>query len=130
MYLIVAIDYYTKWIEAEPLASVSLSNCRKFMWRQVITRFGIPEIVISDNGMQFTDRKFAKFLTGLGIKQKFSSVEHPQTNGQVESTNKNSLLGLKKRLDSKKAHGPTSSPRFSGPTEQPSKAPQEKPPSA
>ncbi|XP_072052127.1 uncharacterized protein [Arachis hypogaea] len=46
----VAIDYYTKWIESEPLASISSSNCRKFMWRQVITRFGIPETVVSDNG--------------------------------------------------------------------------------
>ncbi|XP_025661750.1 uncharacterized protein [Arachis hypogaea] len=68
----------------------------------VITRFGIPEVVISDNGMQFTDKKFAEFLTGLGIKQKFSSVEHPQTNGQVEAANKVVLLGLKKRLDNKK----------------------------
>nr|XP_025660945.1 uncharacterized protein K02A2.6-like [Arachis hypogaea] len=101
-YLIVAIDHYTKWIEAKPLATISSSNCRKFMWRQVITRFGIPEVVISDNGTQFTDKKFVKFLTGLGIKQKFSSVEHPQTNGQVESANKVILLGLKKRLDNKK----------------------------
>ncbi|XP_016173492.1 uncharacterized protein LOC107615997 [Arachis ipaensis] len=101
-YLIVAIDYYTKWIEAEPLASISSSNCRKFMWRQVITQFGIPEVVISDNRTQFTDKKFTEFLTGLRVKQKFSSVEHPQTNGQVESTNKVILLGLKKRLDNKK----------------------------
>ncbi|XP_020985712.1 uncharacterized protein LOC110274775 [Arachis duranensis] len=49
-YLIVAIDYYTKWVEAEPLAIISSSNCRKFMWRQVITQFGNPEIVISVNG--------------------------------------------------------------------------------
>nr|XP_025617051.1 uncharacterized protein LOC112709377 [Arachis hypogaea] len=101
-YLIVAIDYYTKWIEAEPLASISSSNCRKFMWRQVITRFGIPEVVISDNGTQFTDKKFTEFLTGLGIKQRFSSIEHPQTNGQVGSANKIILQGLKKRLDGKK----------------------------
>ncbi|XP_057756294.1 uncharacterized protein LOC130975523 [Arachis stenosperma] len=101
-YLIVAIDYYTKWIEAKPLASISSSNCRKFMWRQVITRFGIPEVIISDNGTQFTDKKFMEFLNGLGIRQRFSSVEHPQTNGQVESANKVILSGLKKRLDSKK----------------------------
>ncbi|XP_057739838.1 uncharacterized protein LOC130956919 [Arachis stenosperma] len=88
--------------EAEPLASISSSNCKKFMWRQVITRFGIPEAVISNNRTQFTDKKFTEFLTGLGIKQKFSSVEHPQTNGQVESANKIILLGLKKRLDNKK----------------------------
>ncbi|XP_020963402.1 uncharacterized protein LOC110265013 [Arachis ipaensis] len=101
-YLIVAVDYYTKWIEAEPLATISSSNCKKFMWRQVITRFGIAEVVISDNGTQFTDKKFVEFLAGLGIKQKFSSIEHPQTNGQVESANKIILLGLKKRLDNKK----------------------------
>ncbi|XP_020963855.1 uncharacterized protein LOC110265278 [Arachis ipaensis] len=81
-YLIVAIDYYTKWVEAEPFASISLANCQKFMWRNVIARFGIPEVVISDNGTQFADKRFGKFLAGLGIKQKFSSVEHPQTNGQ------------------------------------------------
>ncbi|XP_072056355.1 uncharacterized protein [Arachis hypogaea] len=101
-YLIVAIDYYTKWIEAEPLASISSAHCRKFMWRQVITRFGIPEVVISDNGAQFTDKKFTGFLNGLGIRQKFSSVEHPRTNGQVESANKVILSGLKRRLDNKK----------------------------
>ncbi|XP_025664415.1 uncharacterized protein [Arachis hypogaea] len=56
-YLIVAIDYFTKWVEAEPLASISATNCQKFMWKQVVTRFGIPEAVISDNGTQFTDKK-------------------------------------------------------------------------
>ncbi|XP_016199824.1 uncharacterized protein LOC107640836 [Arachis ipaensis] len=101
-YLIVTVDYYTKWIEAELLATISSSNCKKFMWRQVITWFGIPEVIISDNGTQFTDKNFVEFLAGLGIKQKFSSVEHPQTNGQVESANKVILLGLKKRLDNKK----------------------------
>ncbi|XP_072054308.1 uncharacterized protein [Arachis hypogaea] len=57
-YLIVAIDYYTKWVEAEPLASISEANCQKFMWKQVVTRFGILEAVISDNATQFTDKKF------------------------------------------------------------------------
>ncbi|XP_025616506.1 uncharacterized protein [Arachis hypogaea] len=107
-YLIVAIDYYTKWIEAEPLASISSANYRKFMWRLVIARFGIPKVVILDNGTQFADKKFGEFLVGLGIKQKFSSVEHPQTNDQVEVANKVILQGLKKRLDQKRGHGRTS----------------------
>lgn len=101
-YLIVAIDYFTNWVEEEPLASISSANCRKFMWRQVISKFGIPEVVISDNGTLFVDKKFAKFLSGLGIKQKFSLVEHPESNGQVETTNKVILCGLKERLDQKK----------------------------
>ncbi|XP_016173360.1 uncharacterized protein LOC107615856 [Arachis ipaensis] len=89
-------------VEAEPLANILSVNCQKFMWRQMIPRFGIPEVVISDNGTQFTDKRFGEFLTGLVIKQRFSSVEHPQTNGQVEAVNKVSLQGLKKRLDQKK----------------------------
>ncbi|XP_016185482.1 uncharacterized protein K02A2.6-like [Arachis ipaensis] len=101
-YFIVAIDYYTKWVEAKPLASISSANCQKFMWRLVVTRFEIPETVISDNGTQFNDKKFKGFLAGLKIKQRFSSVEHPQTNGQVEAANKVILKGLKKRLQGKK----------------------------
>nr|XP_025647635.1 uncharacterized protein LOC112742611 [Arachis hypogaea] len=101
-YLIVAIDYYTKWIEPEPLSCITATQCRKFLWRQIITRFGIPEIVISDNGTQFTDKKFREFLEGLHVSHRFSSVEHPQTNGQVESTNKIIVKGLKKRLDEAK----------------------------
>ncbi|XP_057734342.1 uncharacterized protein LOC130949710 [Arachis stenosperma] len=50
----------------------------------------------------FTDKKFKEFLSGLGTKQKFSSVEHVQRNGQVESANKVILKGLKKRLEGKK----------------------------
>ncbi|XP_025640755.1 uncharacterized protein [Arachis hypogaea] len=101
-YLIVAIDYYTKWIEAEPLASITATQCRKFLWRQIITRIGIPEIVISDNGTQFADKKFREFLEGQRVSHRFSSVEHPQTNGQVESANKIIVKGLKKRLDETK----------------------------
>ncbi|XP_072081014.1 uncharacterized protein [Arachis hypogaea] len=61
-----------------------------------------PEVVISDNGTQFADKKFGEFLAGLGIKQMFLLVEHPQTNGQVEAANKVILQGLKRRLDHKK----------------------------
>ncbi|XP_025619006.1 uncharacterized protein [Arachis hypogaea] len=76
-YLIVAINYYTKWIEAEPLASITATQCRKFLWRQIITRFGIPEIVISEYRTQFADKMFREFLEGLHISHRFSSVKHP-----------------------------------------------------
>ncbi|XP_072077791.1 uncharacterized protein [Arachis hypogaea] len=126
-YLIVAIDYYTKWIEAEPLATISSSNCRKFMWRQVITRFGIPEVVISDNGTQFTDKKFVEFLAGLGIKQRFSSVEHPRQTEKSSPQTRSSYLASRSDWTVRKEHGITSSPRSSGPTIQPSSQQQEKP---
>ncbi|XP_072076557.1 uncharacterized protein [Arachis hypogaea] len=58
--------------------------------------------MMKDSKEFFIDKKFGEFLAYLGIKQKFSSVEHPQTNDQVEAANKIILLGLKKRLDKKK----------------------------
>ncbi|XP_016168008.1 uncharacterized protein LOC107610471 [Arachis ipaensis] len=94
-----AIELSQYDLQYEPRHAIKAQAMADFL---VITRFGIPEVVISDNGTQFTDKKFMEFLSGLGIKQKFSSVEHPQTNGQVEATNKVILLGLKKRLDNKK----------------------------
>ena len=55
-YLIAAIDYFTKWIEAEPLASITARKMKQFLWKNVICRFGIPRMIVSDNGTQFTDR--------------------------------------------------------------------------
>nr|KYP75181.1 Retrovirus-related Pol polyprotein from transposon 17.6 [Cajanus cajan] len=96
--LIVAVDLFTKWIEAEPLACISALQVQKFLWRNVITRFGVPHTLVTDNGLQFTDRKLNEFLAGLGVQHKFTSVEHPQTNGQAELANKVILVELKKRL--------------------------------
>ncbi|XP_019414570.1 PREDICTED: uncharacterized protein LOC109326333 [Lupinus angustifolius] len=105
-FLIVAVDYFTKWIEAEALATITSANIQKFTWRNIITRFGIPSAIVTDNGTQFANRKFQALLLGLHIKQHFTSVEHPQTNGQAEAANKVILKGLKKRLDESKANWP------------------------
>nr|KYP33532.1 Gypsy retrotransposon integrase-like protein 1 [Cajanus cajan] len=76
-FLLVAVDHFTKWIEAEAVATITASNVQKFFWKNVITRFGIPYALITDNGLQFTDRRFNEFLARLGIKHKMTSVEHP-----------------------------------------------------
>lgn len=54
--LIVAINYFTKWIAVEPLATITSKNCLKFFKRNMLTCFGIPEMVIIDNGTQFVDK--------------------------------------------------------------------------
>ncbi|XP_019434700.1 PREDICTED: uncharacterized protein K02A2.6-like [Lupinus angustifolius] len=92
-FLIVAIDYFTKWIEAEPLSSITTTNIRKFTWRNIITQIEIPTTIVNDNGTQFSDQKFGELLSSLHIKQHFTSVEHPQTNGQVEAANTVLLQG-------------------------------------
>nr|KYP66423.1 Gypsy retrotransposon integrase-like protein 1 [Cajanus cajan] len=101
-FLLVAVDYFTKWIEAELLVYISAANVWKFVWKNMVTRFGIPYAIVSDNGLQFTDKKLNSFLEGLGIRHRFTSVEHPQSNGQAEAANKVILTELKKRLGSAK----------------------------
>uniref|UniRef100_A0A2N9FJ95 Integrase catalytic domain-containing protein n=1 Tax=Fagus sylvatica TaxID=28930 RepID=A0A2N9FJ95_FAGSY len=101
-WLIVATDYFTKWVEAEPLARITDSESRKFVWKNIITRFGIPRCFISDNGTQFDSGPFKKYCSEFGIRNHFSSPAYPQGNGQAESSNKTILNGIKKRLEEAK----------------------------
>ena len=86
-FLVVGIDYFTKWVEAEGLATITKKNIRGFIWRCIICRFGIPKVLDSDNGMQFNDDSFRDFCSQLGIRNHYSSPAHLQANGQVEVTN-------------------------------------------
>ncbi|XP_072094212.1 uncharacterized protein [Arachis hypogaea] len=101
-YLVVAIDYFSKWIEAESLARITSFQMISFVWKYIICRYGIPRHVVTDNGRQFTDHNFKLFLQNLKIRQHFSSVEHPQSNGLAEAANKVILHALRKKLDEAK----------------------------
>ena len=93
-YLIIAIEYFTKWIEAEPVAQITAHKVQHFVWKNIVWRFGVPRRLISDNGTQFASHQLRNLCAEVGIKQVFASVEHPQTNGQVESANRVLLLSL------------------------------------
>ncbi|XP_071916083.1 uncharacterized protein [Coffea arabica] len=97
-YVVVAVDYFTKWVEAKPLKSITGAAVQKFFWKNVICRFGLPRVVISDNGRQFADNPFRAWCENLRITQHFTSVEHPQANGQAENFNRTLFHGLKTRL--------------------------------
>jgi len=95
-FLIVRIDYFTKWIEAKPLATIIAQQVQQFVWKDIIFQYGVPHTIITDNGRQFIDKELAKLYIGLGIKHITSSVEHPQTNGQAGAANKVILVELRK----------------------------------
>jgi hypothetical protein len=80
-FLIVATDYFTKWIEAEPLSHFWDVDAKRFLWNSVVTRFGIPWAIILDNGTQFESKLFKGFCSNLGIRNFFSSLAYPQANG-------------------------------------------------
>ena len=105
-FLLVAIDYFSKWIEAEPLATITTNQVQCFVWKNIIYRYGIPHTIITDNGHQFIDKGLADFYRNLKITHITSSIEHPQTNGQAEAANKILLGQLKKRLDGAKGKWP------------------------
>ncbi|GKC78538.1 reverse transcriptase domain-containing protein [Tanacetum coccineum] len=100
-FLIVAMDYFTKWIEAKPVATITGAQIKKFVWDNVVCRFGLPGEIVSDNGKQFRDNPFKDWCEKLSIRQCFASVKHPQTNGLVERANRSLGEGIKARLGEK-----------------------------
>ncbi|GJY79087.1 reverse transcriptase domain-containing protein [Tanacetum coccineum] len=97
-FLIVAMDYFTKWIEAKLVATITGAQVKKFVWDNVVCRFGLPREIVSDNGKQFRDNPFKDWCEKLSIRQCFASVKHPQTNGLVERANRSLGDGIKARL--------------------------------
>ncbi|XP_071740991.1 uncharacterized protein [Rutidosis leptorrhynchoides] len=97
-FILVAIDYFTKWVKAKPLAAITGKQIEKFVWEHIVCRFGVPQEIVSDNGKQFAEGIFLKFCKQLKIQQNFTSVYHPQGNGQVEVTNRDIIKGIEKRL--------------------------------
>ncbi|KAL5539207.1 hypothetical protein UlMin_044287 [Ulmus minor] len=101
-YAVVAIDYYTKWVEAEALAKITEQNVTTFIWKNIVCRFGVPRELVSDHGTQFENEKLQSICDRLGIIKVFSSPAHPKSNGQVEAVNKTIKQTLKKKLEKSK----------------------------
>ena len=86
-FLLVVIDYFTKWVEVEALAMITEAKVQNFVWKNIVCKFRIPRMIILDNGCQFDSHRFKSFCANLGIKNKYSSPGHPQANRQTEVTN-------------------------------------------
>ncbi|WKA13298.1 hypothetical protein VitviT2T_030614 [Vitis vinifera] len=101
-FLLVATDYFSKWVEAKAYTSIKDKDITKFVWKNIVYRFGIPQTIIVDNGPQFDSAAFRTFCSELKIKNLYSTPWYPQSNGQVEATNKTLLYALKKMLEQAK----------------------------
>ncbi|GJY45141.1 reverse transcriptase domain-containing protein [Tanacetum coccineum] len=97
-FLIVAMDYFTKWIEAKAMATITGNQVKKFVWDNIVCRFGLPGEIVSNNDKQFSDNPFKDWCEKFNIKQRFASVKHPQSNGLVERENRSLGEGIKARL--------------------------------
>jgi IS30 family transposase len=98
IFTVVAMDYFTKWVEAKALANITAPTIQKFFWQNIVCRFEVPRELTVDNGKQFDYYSFKEYYKNLGTHTKFLSVYHPQSNGGVERANGLIFSGIKKCL--------------------------------
>ena len=87
-YIVLAIDYFSRWIEAESFATLKAKQMAKFIEKSLICRYGVPHHIVTDNGVQF-QAETTELLQKYGIEHHKSSPYRPQANGAVEAANKN-----------------------------------------
>ena len=80
-WLLIGINYFTKWVEAEPLSNIRDVNAKKFVWKNIVTRFGISHTLISKNRLQFDNKAFRRYCCELGIRNRYSTSAYLQGNG-------------------------------------------------
>ena len=95
----VVVDYFTKWAETKPLATISSRKVQDFLWEAIICRYDIPQEIVSNNDTHFDSKEFRELYDELSIKKSFSLVDYPQTNGQVKAVNKIIKHNLKMKLE-------------------------------
>ncbi len=92
-YVLVMSDHFTKWVEAVPMANQCADTVARAFVDHVITRHGIPDRILTDQGRNFESDLMKKVMQLLGVKKVRTSPYHPQTDGQVERFNR-TLKGI------------------------------------
>nr|GEX18797.1 reverse transcriptase domain-containing protein [Tanacetum cinerariifolium] len=93
-YILVAVDYFSKWVEAKALPTNDARAVCKFL-KSLFARFETPRVIISDRGTHFCNDQFVKVMLKYGATHRLATAYHPQTSGQVEVSN----CGLKRILE-------------------------------
>ena len=99
MYILLAVDYVSKWVEATACPINDAITVIGFIQRNILSRFGTPRTIISDEGSHFANKVFAKLMSIYGIKHLMGLAYHPQSNGQVEISNREIKKILEKTVN-------------------------------
>nr|AAQ56323.1 putative polyprotein [Oryza sativa Japonica Group] len=97
-FILVATDYFTKWVEAIPLKNIDSLDAIQFVQEHIIYRFGIPQTITTDQGSIFVSDEFVQFADSMGIKLLNSSPYYAQANGQAEASNKSLIKLIKRKI--------------------------------
>ncbi|KAL1333926.1 hypothetical protein AAHE18_11G139700 [Arachis hypogaea] len=87
-YILVAVDYVSKWVEAIATPTNDTKTVLKFLQKYIFSRFGVPRVIISDGGTHFCNKQLYSAMVRYGIRHKVATPYHPQTNGQAEVSNR------------------------------------------
>jgi hypothetical protein len=97
-YVVVAVEYFSKWIEAKPLATITSAIVQKFFWQNIVCHFGVPKAITVDNEIQFDAEMFKIFSDQIDTKLHIASVRHPESNGLVERADGIIITGIMKSI--------------------------------
>jgi hypothetical protein len=95
-FTVVAIEYFTKWVEAKPVTNVSSAAIKKFFWQNIICCYDVPYHITVDNAKYFDNASFKDFCQHIRMKVAFALVYHPQSNDTVERDNALIFEAIKK----------------------------------
>ena len=98
IYILLAVDYVSKWVEAIACPRNDATTVVGFIQRNILSRFGSPSTIISDEGSHFANKVFAKLMRRYGIKHMMGLAYHPQSNGQAEISNREIKKILEKTM--------------------------------
>jgi hypothetical protein len=101
-FIVIAVEYFMKWIEAMPLTNVNSATIKTFFWQNIICRYGVPRHITVDNAKYFNNAMFKGFCQQIGMKVAFALVYHPQSNGAVKKANSLIFQAMKKILEGEK----------------------------
>ena len=101
-YILLAVDYLTKWVEAKAVRTADKKTTARFMFEHIFTRFGVPKILISDRGTHFLNDLIKELTVAYGIDHRKTTPYHPQTNGLAERVNQTIVRILRKTVHDNK----------------------------
>jgi hypothetical protein len=98
-FMLVAMDYFTKWTRVVPLKNMTYKEVILFITEHIIHRFGIPQTLTTDQGTSFVSSQVREFIESYNIRLLNSSPYYAQANGQAESSNKTLIKIIKKKIE-------------------------------
>ena len=100
MYILLVVDYVSKWVEAIACPRYEVNTIVGFIQRNILSRFGAPRTIVSDKGSHFANKLFAKLMSKYGVRHVMGLAYHPQSNGQAEISNREVKNILEKTINS------------------------------